>query len=148
LEDERSTPDLLRDIEGSVRLTDVSGFANVIRQIAGLISGDETDEYGVLRPTEHALRTTIEVLVGALLERTGNTPPHRQPGPFPRGSVTTDEQGGLRIEWSGDDRAVHLTVPAVQGGRSYIYHELGEVYAAERRVSGSVLAYWLQRMFD
>jgi len=140
VEDDRATPELRWHLADFMPSFDPSGFADVFRQIGDLTSGDETDEYGVLRPSDHALRSTIEVLIGTLIARKAGT--------FPRGCVTTDEHGGLRIEWSDDDRAVHLVVPAAHGGRSYIYHELGDSYGTEKRVSGSVLAHWLQRLFN
>jgi hypothetical protein len=141
------TPEWAWPPEHYVPPIDASGFADVLRQIGDLASGDELDEYGVLRPTQYALGNTIEVLVASFLERMEHAASGDEAYLFPRGCVTTDEQGGLRVEWSDDDRAVHLVVPAARGGRSYIYHELGELYGAQERVSGSILAYWLKKVF-
>ena len=136
-QDDRATPEWDWHLVACAQPLDTAGFAGVLRQIGDLASGDETDEYGVLRPTPHALNTTIIVLLGSL--------PHVNV--FPRGCVTTDEQGGLRIEWSDNDRAVHLVVPATDGGPSYIYHELGDTYGTERSVTANVLARWLRILF-
>ena len=145
--DERTTPEWAWPSTHLVPSFDHSAFSDILRQIDDLSSGDETDEYGVLRPTDHAIQSTKEVLFTALMAVLGQAARHRKASAFPRGCVTTDERGGLRIEWSEDGRAVHLVIPAEPGGRSYIYHELGEVYGAEDRVAGSVLAYWLQKLF-
>jgi len=147
IEDDRTTPELpwhLADLMSSV---DRLGFMDILCQIADLAGGDETDEYGILRPSGYALRTTFDLFLGTLMASLEQAVRHDKKRRFPRGCVTTDEQGGLRIEWADEDRAVHLVVPAAQGGRSYIYHELGEAYGTEDRVSGSVLACWLQRLF-
>lgn len=145
--DDRVTPEWAWPPEDYVPPIDASGFADVVRQIADLTTGDETDEYGVLRPTQYALGETFKVVVGSLVDRIYDAESHDQVYIYPRGCVTTDEQGGLRIEWSGDDRAVHLVIPAVREGRSYIYHELGDSYGTDGRVSGGVLARWLQKLF-
>jgi len=145
--DERTTPEWAWFSTHWAPSFDPSAFNDILRHIDDLSSGDETDEYGVLRPTDYAIRSTKEVLFTALIAILGQAARHRKASAFPRGCVATDEEGGLRIEWSKDDRAVHLVVSGTPGGRSYIYHELGEVYGAEDRVAGSVLAYWLQRLF-
>jgi len=146
-DDDLTTPEGASYVIALIPSFELSTYQDILRQIDDLSSGDETDEYGVLRPTDHAIAETRKVLDSAVRARLGQSVHGRTAPLFPRGCVTTDEEGGLRIEWWGEGRAVHLVVRAAPGGRSYIYHELGEVYAAEDRVTGSVLAYWLQRLF-
>lgn len=145
--DDRTTPEATSSFTSLMPSFELSAYKDILHQIADLSSGDETDEYGVLRPTDHALAETRKVLESAVREKLGEGARDRKASLFPRGCVTTDEEGGLRIEWWSEDRAVHLVVPAARGGRSYIYHELGEAYKTEDRVTGTVLAHWLQRLF-
>lgn len=112
------------------------GLDTILEHITALASGDERDEYGVLRPTEYALCQTTELLRDA--SRRGET--YR----FPDASVTTDEEGGVRIEWLHNDRAVHLVVPATNEGQSYLYHEDGDDYGIVKPMTASVLAHWLR----
>ena len=117
-----------------------SEFEETYRQIVQLMGGDEADEYGILKPTQFAFERVTEVLSRAY--STINQRGHE----FPRGSVTTDETGGIRIEWFGDDRAVRLAIPANKVGHEYIYHERGNSYGTVD-VTGRNLADWLQRLF-
>lgn len=118
------------------------GFEATIHQIIELIAGDESDEYGILRPTQFSIeRVTI------VLSRAYTTAMMRHPsGGFPRGSVTTDEAGGIRIEWVADGGAVRLVIPSQEGGQEYIYYERGEDYGTDK-VSGRSLADRLQKLF-
>lgn len=138
LEDERTTPDFEpNELHPSF---DLSGYVRTMQQINDLAAGEESDEYGVLRPTKHARRITRKVLRVALEDALC-----RKPSLFPRGAVTTDENGGLRIEWSDGDTAVCLVIPAQKGGQSYIYHEHGNAYGTTGRVTGSLLSSRLQK---
>ena len=139
-EDERTTP---KPVRGLADASEVSGFAEIIHQISELASGDEEDEYGVLRPTRDAIQKTLTVLCEAynVRQKIDSKKPRRQV--VPRGSVTTDESGGLRIEWSGGGCAVRLVMGATEKSGSYVYHEVGKKYGTER-VTGAILASWLK----
>jgi hypothetical protein len=58
---------------------------------------------------------------------------------FPYGSVSSDGEGGVRIEWRRGDRGVHLAVPA-NPDESYIYYEEGNDYALDENISASILS--------
>src|SRR5262249_8565369 len=103
-------------------------------RLESLLDEEETDDYGVLRPTEYAFNTAWELLVGASHEMTGS---------FPRASVSTDSEGGIRVQWLRPERQVRLVIPSVEGKRQYIYHEEGDRYDLEETVSASTLARWL-----
>ncbi len=115
-----------------------SGVNETIRQICDLMISNEEDEYGPLRPTEIAYSTAIVVLGKASLDLTQMVNQRDGLFPFPRGAVTTDEWGGLRIEWVCGDAVVHLLVPAFVDGGPQVYHEVGKDSA-----SGRKLADWL-----
>lgn len=97
----------------TINCVTMSGFCQTIEQIVNLILADKIDEFGTLRPTPYAVLKTLQVLCNAFKHRPV----------FPRGCVTSDEMGGLRIEWNNRTRIVRLIVAHCEGGRSYIYHE-------------------------
>jgi len=97
--------------------SDLLRFTTMLRRIAGLVSLDETDDYGVLRPTKYAIRRTLKVLMQVYM--LGHV--------FPRENVTTDEKGGLRIEWPTENWAFCFVIPAKEGGQEYFYHEQGGI---------------------
>lgn len=145
--DSRSTPEAGEQHAYPLPPQDLSGFKDIYVQIGSLADGEEQDEYGVLRPTAYAQIKAQELLVEALAAKLTDAMGRGVKCVFPRGAVATDEKGGIRIEWADMDRAVHLIVPASEGGKAYIYHEKGDEYGTEKRLSGGLLARWLQ-LFD
>lgn len=137
-QDDRATPSLWR----SQATMDSQGYEGVLRQIATLASADECDEIGILRPTKWALRQTLKILGRAVMASwiEGNHVP------FPAGCVTSDTEGGIRIEWSDNGHAVHLVVRSNRDQKSYVYFEMGDIYGTVA-VSGSNLAQSLRRVF-
>lgn len=107
------------------------GLAVTIERLSALLGHEEEDDY--LPPGEYAFATACALLNGAgtrLVE-------------FPPGSPSADGAGGIRIEWERSGKEVRLVVPAKPGGKTYIYHEVGEEYAPEQTVSAETLARWL-----
>ena len=68
-----------------------------------LSMGPERDDYGIIRPTPDAFLTTLMLLFKAS--------EHDKNYQIPPGNVSTDSEGGIRIEWLGEQRNVHLVVP-------------------------------------
>jgi len=62
---------------------------------------------------------------------------------LPLGTMYADGDGGLRLEWIRPDRELRLVVSASPEGRSYIYHEQGNDYAADYSPTADALSYWL-----
>ena len=108
---------------------DKSG-AVVLARLRALLRQEDSDEFGVLKPTDHAfdLATRLVQEASAL----GTT--------VPKGSVSTDSQGGVRITWFRGDREVELVCPASPDSSPYIYHEAGSEYDLDEGVSGRALA--------
>jgi hypothetical protein len=97
----------------------------ILRELIDAQSGPERDDYGVLRPTKHAFAAASQLLIdAAMAAASGNRR-------IPLGSVSTDSQGGVRVEWVRDRSSVHLVVPGPNHEPPYIYHELGSDYATE-----------------
>ncbi len=104
--------------------------------ILELLELEEEDEYGILRPTEYAFRTAMQLVLGAYDSMGDN---------FPNASVCPDEKGGIMLDWSKDNPpcAIHLFCPSSPEIKAYIYHQNGDDYAGDYEVSSSRLSYWL-----
>jgi hypothetical protein len=108
-----------------------------LKRLLALLEEDGEDEYGILKPTQTAFKLAMQLILEAY-DAMGEQ--------FPRASVSTDEQGSIRLTWSKlePECEVRLLCPAHSDQAAYLYHELGTNYAVEREVSGSVLAHWLE----
>jgi hypothetical protein len=95
---------------------------------------EESDEYGVLRPTVFSFNRTVNLVYHAALEL-GEC--------FPVGAVCTDERGGCRIEWTRAERQVRLAISADAAGRQYVYHQQGKDHSIDEEVSAARLAHWV-----
>ena len=108
----------------------------MLRELDDLASGPERDEHGLLRPTPHAQQTAK-----SLLQKAAQLGSQASPA-IPRGCVSTDSAGGVRIEWVRDAASVFLVVPSSSTESPYIYHEVGDDYGTED-ASPDRLATWL-----
>lgn len=93
-------------------------LSSIIKQLVELRNDEETDEYGVLRASDHAFETACQLMtdtavVSALVGRS-----------IPRGCASTDSEGGVRIDWLRPNAAVCLFLPATKDREPYIYHEV------------------------
>jgi len=121
------------------------GSVLILRQLLSLHLAEEQDEVGVLRPTPYAFQETVELLLDAAkIFLAIQSPPGSRRCTFPAGCVTTDSEGGVRIEWLNGDRAVRLVVRSKEDQQRYIYHQIGEDYDVDYNVSADILAYWLR----
>lgn len=138
-------PAFARPIKASrISQYDIAGLARLLSQLAELVRGDEFDDQGVLRPTEYSLVRFMEVLPPAwslVCEQQITT---GLPASFPRGNLTTDENGGIRVEWRAPNATVHLVLGSSKSSESYIYHSRGDDYAADKIISARRLARWLR----
>jgi hypothetical protein len=115
----------------------VSNFTSTVKSLLELLELPEEDDYGTLRPTDHAFKRAIELLLNAY-ESLGER--------FPRGFASTDEEGGIRINWRERQKDCRLCLfcPANPEGKAYIYHQSGEEYASEESISEDILMGWLE----
>ena len=104
---------------------------NNLQQLIDLWKGPREDDYGRLRPTQHAFDKSRCLLIESHLQYC-----------IPTGCVSTDSAGGVRIEWIRPTVSVHLVIPATRDHVPYIYHQVGYVYATED-MTPERLAYWL-----
>jgi hypothetical protein len=102
-----------------------SPITATLKRLVALLEEDETDEYGVLQPSQSAFKLAMNFVVETY-DLMGDR--------FPKASVSTDEQGSVRLTWSklDPDCEVRLICPALAEQTAYLYHELGSSYAVER----------------
>ncbi|MBE9017995.1 hypothetical protein C7Y66_02965 [Chroococcidiopsis sp. CCALA 051] len=114
-----------------------SNIAVTLKRLIDLLEEDETDEYGILQPSQSAFKLAMRFVVEAY-EAMGDS--------FPRASASTDEKGGIRLTWSKlePECEVRLVCPADAEQQAYLYHELGDTYAVEQNVTTSILVQWLE----
>lgn len=108
-----------------------------LKRLVALLEEDETDDYGILQPSQSAFNLAMRLVIDAY-EAMGNT--------FPRASVSTDEQGSIRLTWSKQaiDAEVRLVAKANANQKAYLYHELKGDYAVEHDVTAFILVQWLE----
>ncbi|PSB01374.1 hypothetical protein [Merismopedia glauca] len=113
-----------------------SKFTQTLKSLLELLDLEDDDEYGTLRPTESAFKTTINLIVEAY-EHLGEH--------FPQGRASTDDEGGIRINWKNraQDLRVCLFCPSNLSEKAYIYHQKNDEYASDEQVDGVTLVRWL-----
>lgn len=101
--------------------------------------GPERDDYGIIRPTPDAFLTTLMLLFKAS--------EHDKNYQIPPGNVSTDSEGGIRIEWLGEQRNVHLVVPVNKP--PYIYSGRLDIgfSACLEEATPELLLHWLRETF-
>ena len=65
-----------------------SDITVTLKRLVALLEEDETDEYGILQPSQSAFKLAMRLVVDAY-EAIGDR--------FPRASASTDERGGIRL---------------------------------------------------
>lgn len=113
-----------------------SDITVTLKRLIDLLEEDESDEYGILQPSQSAFKLAMRLIIEAY-EAMGDS--------FPRASASTDEQGGIRLTWSKleSECEVRLVCPA-NAEQPYLYHELGDIYTVERDITASILVQWLE----
>ena len=122
-----------------LRLADagIDYLSLIMGQLVELWNGPQSDDYGRLQPTQDAFDKVIGLLVDAAIEA------YRKDSQIPLGCVSTDSEGGVRIEWLRNGASVHLVVPAANSDEAYVYHEIGNNYATED-ATPERLSHWLK----
>ena len=111
----------------------LAGLTDLLSQLDALTEAEDYDD-DFFSPTESAadrMRGFLEGVSG--LSTT-----------VPAGTLYADGDGGLRLEWIRPDRELRLVISASPQGRSYIYHEQGDEYAADYSPTVSELGKWLE----
>jgi hypothetical protein len=82
-----------------------SPITATLKRLVALLEEDETDEYGVLQPSQTAFKLAMHFVVETY-DLMGDR--------FPKASVSMDEHGSIRLTWSKlePDCEVRLICPA------------------------------------
>lgn len=91
--------------------------------------------------TDEAYRAARDILISAAINAglSGR--------PIPHGYVTTDPEGGIRIEWFRDEVRVHLIIRATRERGGYVYYHRESGHGTEPATAYS-LAKWLKIISD
>lgn len=68
-----------------------SNLTGTLKRLVALLDEDETDEHGILQPSQGAFKLAMGLLL-EVYEAMGDA--------FPKTSASTDEQGSIRLIWS------------------------------------------------
>jgi len=109
------------------------GLVIVLARLDALREEDD-DEMGDASPTSAAFERTRDLVIRAN---------EQMQNEFPRGTASTEHDGGIRIEWRRDNREVKLVAAAQPGSQEYLYHEEGNAHGLEKEVHPARLAEWL-----
>ena len=122
---------------------DVKELSLLMQSLIELKNEEPTDDWGILRATDHAFELTVELLIdtAATLKKDWNME-------MPYGCASTDWEGGVCIDWFRPDRSVALKVPAALGGQHYIFHEFPDGHGIDHKVTAGCLAKWLVEVDD
>ena len=134
--DDRTIPEAIPLERLNLARAGIKHLSSLIQQLVELRNDEENDEYGSLRANKHAFDAACDLLTDAAIE---SAPHGRQ---IPYGCVSTDSEGGIRIEWVRETASVHLIIPASAERDGYVYHEEGTQYGTEPATTES-LARWL-----
>ena len=120
-----ASPDLDED-----SIASVSGLADVLSEITNLTFEVEQDEYGLVRPSYHAYKHCMKLILG--LARKGE---------FTRPSdISTDPNGAIRVTWTHEGREAELVCPSDEDESPYIYHSFLDEYGNEEASPEALLS--------
>ncbi len=113
------------------------GITITLKRILELLEGEDEDDYGIIKPTDYAFKTVLN-LVSEAYNLMGSS--------FPRASASTDDEGGISLDWISleTEREVSLFCPFSPDKKAYIYHDKSDEYAVDYDVYAANLAHWLQ----
>lgn len=117
-----------------------SGFSITLKRLGELYEGeDDEDEYGILKPSEFAFKTALDLVVAAHSVM-GNS--------FPKASACTDHQGGVSLTWTSVTPAckVRLFCPFIDDDEQLvrIYYRKNDEHGSEKVISAAILVDRLQ----
>jgi hypothetical protein len=141
--DDRATPEpIINAARQKLVSARIQFLSPLLSQLGNLRKEPENDEYGILRPSEHAYAEACNTLIDAaivLAQRFGRQVPY--------GCVSTDSEGGVRIVWMRPTKSVQVAIPRFANGVDYLYHEDGDKYDTEPLTTEG-LARWLSLLGD
>ena len=144
LPDDLSTPEI-PETTGKVASAGIKYLSALFGQLIELRKQDEFDEYGASRLDAGVFDRARLLLVDTAITLIDNYAGAK----MPHGCASTDDEGGLRVEWFRDYASVHLVIPVPTSTvKPYIFHNIGGTSAIDPIVSDDVLARWLSQIGD
>jgi len=141
-DDDRATPEeFMPPARSRLVKANIKYLSALIQQLVELRNEPERDEYGALRATKQAFDLACTLLIDAAIV---SAVEDRQ---IPYGCVSTDSQGGIRVEWVRESASVHIIIPASEERDGYVYHEEAANYGTEP-ATAEALARWLRIIKD
>lgn len=114
-----------------------SPLTALLSDLRDLLKEENEDENGILKPTYHAFTTALSLIMEvSMFIHAG----------FPFAAVSTDSEGGIRIEWVKGRGEIRLIIPAASNTAPYIYYEFDDKYGVDRNASGFKLIRWINRL--
>jgi len=97
-------------------------LADILSQLQELRFHADSESTGDVCASEYAFDTGVRVLrdAAAACARAGRS--------IPRGRASTDDEGGIQVQWIRTSAGVNFVVPGVDSRPGYIYHEVGDTY--------------------
>lgn len=105
-------------------------LAEVLQEINNLAFLEESDEFGLLRPSYHALRICIKTILDLVVDDELQRP----------SDISTDRNGDIRIAWAVDGREAELVFPSDERERPYLYYSSPSSYGIEADLSSPTIS--------
>jgi hypothetical protein len=116
----------------------VPELARVLKEINDLAFQAEGDDFGLLRPSFHALTRCMKTVLDMARDGEMLSP----------SDIGTDRNGDIRISWGVEDRETELVFPSDERHEPYIYYSSPTSYGTETEISPSSISkrvYWALR---
>lgn len=110
-------------------------LADLFAKINNLAFAPEEDQYGLVRPSQHAFKWCFSLLA-EIVQRSGTM---RAPS-----DVAADRNADIRISWRLGGRLAELVCPSDQAEDPYIYHSSEQEFAIAERVTAEQLSGWIR----
>jgi hypothetical protein len=108
----------------------VSELAELLTEINNLAFQEESDEFGLLRPSYHGLTCCLKAILALARESELIRPT----------DVDTDRNGDIRIRWAAGEREAELIFPSAEDEQPYLYHSSSPSYGTETDLSAKTVS--------
>lgn len=95
----------------------------------------EEDEEDFHPPTDYAFKLASELF--------SNLDELSLASEIPEAALSLNEAGGLRIEWTGNERQMRIIIPESDNSRGYIYYQNFEHYSLEWDTNSNMIAHYI-----
>jgi hypothetical protein len=127
-------PSWSEDEFDAASITTASELAEVLEEINALAFQEESDEFGLLRPSYHALTTCIKTMLAFV----------RDGEPLRPSDISTDRNGDIRIAWTAENREAEVVFPSNAQEAPYIYYSSPSSYGTVADISPQTISKWVR----